>query len=90
MRFPLQVVAKSRTPEEHIKYYRWVHFINGVETAYVDWDSENDEPITRPTWRVLFGYRTRWFLTAMDLVPKVIWRRLPVRWQTAHLFGDLE
>ena len=80
MRFPLQVVAKSRTPEDHIKYYRWVRFINNEK-----WYGTKYE---RPD--VVLGWRTRFFHTFMDLVPSFIWRRLPVRWQTAHLFEDLE
>ena len=76
MRFPLQVVAKSRTPTEHFKYYRWIRLVN------------NQHSWAKPD--VYIGWRTRWFLAAMDLVPTFVWRRLPVRWQTAHLFGDLE
>ena len=82
MRFPLQVVAKSRIPEDHLKYYRWVRFIKG-KAHPLDWD-------TSPVYKVTIGYRTRWFLAMMDLVPTFVWRRLPVRWQTAHLFGDME
>lgn len=76
-RFPIQVVAKSRTPEDHLKYYRWVRFVKeGYDRNYV-WHEDTT-----------LGWRTRWFHTFMDLVPKVIWRRLPVSWQSAHLFGD--
>jgi hypothetical protein len=85
LRFPIQVVAKSRTPEDHIKYYRWVHFITNFEYRYDDRYEK-----AHPVWTCLFGFRTRWFHTAMDLVPTVIWRHLPVRWQSKHLFGDLE
>jgi hypothetical protein len=82
MRFPLQVAAKSRTPAEHLAYYRWVRFVRG-EYRPPDYLTYRPE--------VSYGIRWRgWFFTFMDLVPTVIWRRLPVRWQTAHLFGDLE
>lgn len=81
-RFPLQVVAKSRTPEDHLKYYRWVRFVRG-EIHPMDWDQT-------PIYRYEFGWRTRFFHFFMDLCPTVIWRHLPVRWQSAHLFGDLE
>lgn len=84
MRFPIQVVAKSRTKEEHLAYYRWVHFINGEEKY---WHEPSFRYRTRNTFGPVIGFRTRWFHTAMDLVPTVIWRHLPVRWQSAHLFG---
>lgn len=76
MRFPIQVVAKSRTPQDHLSYYRWVRFVNG--------------DYHRQTGLGVVGFRFRWFITFMDLMPPVIWRRLPVRWQVAHLYGDLE
>jgi hypothetical protein len=75
------VVAKSRTPEDHLKYYRWVRFITGVDRDYYGDRYAHWEEV---------GWRTRWFHAAMDLVPTVIWRHLPVRWQSKHLFGDLE
>ena len=77
IRFPLQVVAKSRIPEEHRKYYRYVRWATGK--------SEYGELVP-----IYYGWRSRWLHTFMDLVPSLVWRHLPVRWQTAHLFGDLE
>ena len=77
MRFPIQVVAKSRTPEEHRQYYRWVRFVTG----------RDEYGFTEPRY---LGIRSRWFHSFMDLVPKWLLRRLPVRWQVAYIFGDLE
>lgn len=77
-RFPLKAVAKSRTPEDHLAYYRWVNFVNG------------EDPWTGHRVIASVGWRTRWFHTFMDLTPRFVWRRLPIRWKTRHLFEDLE
>lgn len=83
LRFPLQVVAKSRTAEDHRAYYRWVHFITGREYNYDRYPYRKQW-----VWEEVVGYRTRWFHSFMDAVPTCLWRRLPLAWQTAYLFGD--
>ena len=68
--FPLQVIAKSRYYDDHMQYYRWVRAVNGEIPFKVSQLSPH-RPIV---------------LAIMNLVPRFIWRYMPLKWKIYHLF----
>lgn len=74
MRFPL-ISAKSREPSEHSAYYGWLFKVVLPESA---------PPKMRPPTPRL----EVWALAVLDLVPRPLWRHLPIRlrrWDMNHL-----
>lgn len=69
--FPILVAGRSRTYEEHAKFWKWVRFING--------EIPLKKAIPRPDRPILL-----WF---MNCIPSWAWRHMPLKWRTYHLFA---
>ena len=76
-RFPLRVAGKSRTPEDHYAYYRWLWRVAQPQNA--------PPVVTPPPTEAI-----RVVLWLLDRLPTFVWRRLPLRLRNWHLFTDFE
>lgn len=70
--FPIQVIAKSRTYEDHLQYYRWVRAVNGEI----------------PFKPAMLSPHRPCILWVMDRCPKMLWRYMPLSWRIYHLFAE--